>query len=597
MIIIHSFAHRSLRKEAKECPKALLTNRNGSYYLWEHCQASRYGGFFWYDAQKRKMFKIIEQISINNLNCNKLINNIYAIRKEGEQGSVWASMPSFSQSLVYALEESKEMGLFLDVKESYDNREWGRNYSIWEEKGCVVVEFVKKTDSRDDPSDGQEEYRLYLAISGHDSFQKRMEWVQREYSADKERNSPPFSRHVYKALSLRAKRVVFSVAQSKQAAIKEAQSILKRYPALLKREERSLHALAAQKEVAKVLSSGKIDEGAKAAFFSALASLDRLVVHQKGIRSLFAGLPWFFQFWPRDSLVSLRALEIIHPRIAREIAQGYCSAMRKDGRIKNVSSIESADATGWLMLRMMDEKRADKVFKSAAVKAALGLLASHTEDGFDVVGGKETWMDSLQERGGKCIEMQALRLAIYRSAYGATGNEKYKRAEDQLRKGVKERFWNGKILADRIDEWTIRPNAFIAAYAYPNLLSKKEWEICFEDMLPKLWLSWGGLSTIDTSHQNFQKEHTGEDPKSYHSGDSWFWINSLAALILFRTNPVRFKKYISKVLLASSNEILWMGAIGHHAELSSSSKVMSQGCLSQAWSSAMFAELVSEMAK
>jgi len=132
----------------------------------------------------------------------------------------------------------------------------------------------------------------------------------------------------------------------------------------------------------------------------------------------------------------------------------------------------------------------------------------------------------------------------------------------------------------------------LAAYIYPELLSKEEWTVCFRNALAVLWNDWGGLATIDKNSPLYCNEYSGEEPKSYHNGDSWFWLNNLAALVMFKINEKAFKSYITKILKASVNEILWSGAIGHHAELSSSKELKSEGCLAQAWSAAMFVELV-----
>ena len=149
--------------------------------------------------------------------------------------------------------------------------------------------------------------------------------------------------------------------------------------------------------------------------------------------------------------------------------------------------------------------------------------------------------------------------------------------------------------ADGLDDWTIRPNVFIAAYIYPELLSKNEWKKCFNAVIPKLWLSWGGLSTIDKNHPFFCENYSGEIPKSYHRGDSWFWINNLAAIVMARVDKNEFKRYIDMIIDASAKDIMYKGFIGHHSELSSASKQKAEGCLCQAWSSAMFVELVHEL--
>ena len=158
-----------------------------------------------------------------------------------------------------------------------------------------------------------------------------------------------------------------------------------------------------------------------------------------------------------------------------------------------------------------------------------------------------------------------------------------------------QKFWNGKILADGLNDFTIRPNIFIAAYVYPEFLPREKWETCFENALKSLWLNWGGLSTIDKGHPLFTNESTGEDIKSYHRGDSWFWINDLAALVLNKINKNKFKQNIKKITEASTEEILWKGCIGCHSELSSAKELSSKGCFNQAWSNAMYAEMVDEI--
>ena len=64
---------------------------------------------------------------------------------------------------------------------------------------------------------------------------------------------------------------------------------------------------------------------------------------------------------------------------------------------------------------------------------------------------------------------------------------------------------------------------------------------------------------------------------------------------MYRINKERFKPYIEKIIDASTGEILWKGFIGHHSELSSAKELKSEGCLCQAWSSAMYLELIKEV--
>jgi len=152
-------------------------------------------------------------------------------------------------------------------------------------------------------------------------------------------------------------------------------------------------------------------------------------------------------------------------------------------------------------------------------------------------------------------------------------------------------------VADGVGDNTIRPNIFIAAYVYPELLSKKEWITCFDHVLPKLWCDWGGLSTIDKSDKRFVGNHTGEDPTSYHNGDSWFWINNIAAIVLHAFDKGRYKNYINHILDASTKDILQYETSGHASELSSADEFEPSGSPVQAWSAATYIELLHELHK
>ncbi|MEK6892285.1 MAG: amylo-alpha-1,6-glucosidase, partial [Nanoarchaeota archaeon] len=423
----------------------------------------------------------------------------------------------------------------------------------------------------------------------------------------------------------------------------------------------------------KILSDGKISGEIKIAYLSAANSLNNLAVKNnanssricgiencrtkvqgviptifnKTRNATFAGLPWFFQFWSRDALISLKAMSKIDKNFSEKILLDYLNKIGNDGRLPNLIGHHdskmpgSADAAGWLFARCSDlikkiennksiinsikssiklikqnkeakspsikeytkkcslliakkEKENERLLyeiECSLEKSVNGLLKNHTKEQFDLNSPKETWMDTDfgdDGREGFRIEIQALRLNMFKLMYDLTLNHKYKILENTLKIKVKNKFWNEKILADGLNDFTIRPNIFIASYIYPELLNNKEWETCFENSLKSLWLGWGGLSTIDKNHKLFTDANTGENNQSYHRGDSWFWINNLAAIELNKINNKKFNSQIQKIISASTEDILWKGCIGCASELSSAKELSSQGCFNQAWSNAMY---------
>jgi glycogen debranching enzyme len=243
-------------------------------------------------------------------------------------------------------------------------------------------------------------------------------------------------------------------------------------------------------------------------------------------------------------------------------------------------------------------KKELSTLKAKLKLSILGLSTCRMVEGLVMNQPKETWMDTDfggDVRDGARIEVQALTLAMHHLMYRLTKDEKYSEAEQRLKAKVRSAFWDGKVLRDAPGDDTARPNVFIAAYVYPDLLYKEEWVRAFDALLPKIWCGWGGVATIDRSHPLFHKEHTGEDSRSYHRGDSWFWVNDLAAIVLHHAGPDRYRSYVEKIVAASTEEILWHGLVGHHAELSSAAELGSRGCMAQAWSAALYLELLSEV--
>ncbi len=653
MEITHNLGALRIKKNSNENAGFLLTNKNGSYCSFFSEPSSRYQGLFYFDAKTMNMFRLIENIELVNGNgIQGIKNNLYSV--ERKRGHIVESflVPQHFNSLVYELSSESEIDLILDCKMSYDNREWGRNYEITLEDGIIIVKFTKKTDKREDSTDGKEEFSLYLTIKSSDNeFFKNDLWIKRNYGADAQRNSFPHERHVYNALRLKGNRFVFSISSKKKDAIMECEYIFENLEHIISEEKRNLEAFLSHHNFRKLLNNNKLTDGVKAAYLNAAYSLNNLGVHSQ--KNIFAGLPWFFQFWPRDSLISLGAYSRADKQFAEHVFFNYLGKIKEDGRMPHKiesngqNSLDSADAVGWLFLRSngliahieQNKKIINSIKKSifslkqskdsitlndsvkkwksiitkkedynykimleieSALEAAIaGLLRCHTKDSFGINGPLETWMDSGygdDGRKGARIEIQALRLNMYNLMFELTQNHKYKVLENVLRAKVREAFWNGKILADGLNDYTIRPNVFIAAYAYPELLSQKEWETCFENTLKALWLDWGGLSTIDKSNPFYTDSSTGENNKSYHRGDSWFWINNMAALALNRINKNKFNNKIKKILDASTEEILWKGCIGCHAELSDARELSSRGCWNQAWSCAMFMEMVEEIA-
>lgn len=576
----------------------MLTNRNGGFAILSNEVKSRFEGVFF--RVGKDIFKVIENLRVSRP-VTKVTNQLWnAVRERGGISEEFF-MPLSQNAIAYELSEKAEFELLLDCKHAYDDREWGRIYEISVDSKCIVIKFSKKNEPKENSG---KEYELYLAVCSDDlDYQPLSAWEKRFYSLDRERNSPPFDRYVFNACKIKCTKAVFAVSATRAGAVSEAKYVFRNLKQL--KEEKEQH-------IAGIIHRRRIpDEEVSVAYQCAVNALDSLLVDDEG---LAAGFPWFFQFWARDELVCAKALiEIGEYGLVKKMLFRHLDMISPDGSMPNKfpdPDINSADAVGWLFMRFEDfisilEKkgvlkkylsRKDLIYISDRLHDAVSsIIKSRTENGLVVNGPKETWMDtSFKEdsRDGARVEIQALMLSMLRLFRRLSREDIF---EIELRETVRSELFDGKMLADGKNDFVARPNVFIAAYACPELLSPKEWKSVFDSILPKLWLEWGGLSSIDKSHQLYTSAHTGQDSRSYHRGDSWFWVNNLAAIVLARLDRKKYAKYISRILHASVREMLYMGITGYSAELSSASELKSQGCPAQAWSSAMFIELVGEL--
>jgi hypothetical protein len=602
MKALHFWKNLSIEKDVGDDTGLFLANKKGGYAAFCFPNISRYNGFFVFDGSN--MFKIIEDIKVSGSGkMMQLKNYFYCADAYFERCRQRFFIPSKTNTLAVELDGEKEIELFFDIKKSFDNDDKGRMYDIKIRDDRAVITYRKMKGESED-------YKLCVVVKANGKIEKKDVWAKKDFPFDRKRNSPPFEWYTYNCLKLKADKFLITAYIDLKKAEKESSDIFSSYSKLLETDIKLIESFSFPTKVP--LSIGF-------AYLSCWNSMKGLVYD----KSMFAGFPWFFQFWCRDSAISSKALiDSGDYSKAQTVLRGILSMLDYKGNMKTKigyyitpesAGLKSADAVGWSclrlsqliaelnkkgILRMYISKKDEKEFAKMVENAVFLLKKFKTKDDLAVNDRNETWMDT--DTGGDIrlgarIEMQALRLTMYRFAYELTLDKEFKDSEDKLKEIIRSKFWDGSYLKDGADDPTVRPNIFLAAYIYPDLLSKEEWIACFSSVMPKLWLEWGGLSTIDKSNKLFCNEYTGEDNRSYHRGDSWFWINNYAALVLSRFGDKQFKPNIGRLIEASCEEILWKGMLGCHAELSSAKELRSEGCWSQLWSSASFIEMVNEL--
>lgn len=608
--VIYKSKDKTLSLNTDSDSRVLLSDKSGCFCSFSPANQSRYDGFYYFHEGKlgeREMFKVLDHFEVEGF---KAIPTSIEVSKEKvvrafEKNEERFFMPDSKKSFFYGLKKPDKIKPFFDVKSIYDNSEWGRQYLVELFENYALISFKKSIEESEKGLSNLKEFEMFVAV-GFKGIAKRIdEWKRVDYPHDKARNSPPFERHVYSPLEIFSDKIVITAGFNKAEVVDNAKSYIRRFDALEKQLE-------------------ELDEKSfkyphlEFAYAFAKRNIEFLGVNEE---YYFAGFPWFCQEWPRDEAIMLSAILEQDQKKGIEIAQRLVKGSI-GGKLKNKLSEDigtfSIDALPFIFKRLNDalifkpgKKNRFSSFGATTKRMYLDIIKkmlstiddiqkNHMRAGLVFSYPHETWMDSVydgDDRLGFNIEVQAMMIYLLSSAYKITGHEKYKTAEIDLRKNVIKHFWNGLYLSDNTKNKWIRPNVFLAYYFVPNLLTDEGWKLCFDYAIKELWLTWGGFASIQKNSRLYCPYNTGEDVKSYHRGDSWYFINNIAAIALNRFDPKRYSKYVSTILSASTYDILFGHALGCASEISDAKEQNSKGAFAQGFSASTYIELVDELFK
>ncbi len=296
---------------------------------------------------------------------------------------------------------------------------------------------------------------------------------------------------------------------------------------------------------------------------------DELITRQRG-DGIYAGLPWFNEYWGRDSFISLAGATLVTGQFeeARAILTSFARFQDRDrtsafyGRLPNIvkpGSIDyhTTDGTPRWVIALRDYVRysGDRSIIAElypTVTASIeGSLAHWTDPtGYLVHADNETWMDARREpdhasyspRGTRANDIQALwyeqlRAGVeFASAMGDTASAaRWTQAAARLRGRFDRDFVDARSgrIADRLDarnaaDYTLRPNLLFALGLVEDervaaRATRRAWEA--------LVYPWG-VATLDQRDPFFHPyhlawEHYHKD-EAYHNGTVWPWLAGIA---------------------------------------------------------------------
>ena len=369
------------------------------------------------------------------------------------------------------------------------------------------------------------------------------------------------------------------------------------------------------------------------AFHWALIALSDLVTRQRGA-GIWAGLPWFNNYWGRDSFIAFTGTLLCTGAfpLAREILLTFASFQDRNptspyyGRIPNRVRLNeiiynTADGTPWFVWAAEkyvqysgDTLFIEEIFPTIR-RAVDGALANYVDKyGFLTHGDAETWMDAVgpkgpwSPRGNRAVEIQVLWMEQLRISsewarllgYRRRAQE-WKRLYKRVRRQFSKKFWDSEnqrlydhLNADHSPDARIRPNA-IFALTIPRqpLLAENQQQAVLKEIVEELTYPWG-VSSLAQTDPNFHPFHHYAPyyvpDAAYHNGLVWTWLSGPVITALFQWNSSLGFPLLEEI----SQQILRKDALGSQAELleawprPGTAYPQVSGTVSQAWNLAEY---------
>ena len=388
---------------------------------------------------------------------------------------------------------------------------------------------------------------------------------------------------------------------------------------------RSLRQQRIVKRAASTTVRSNVPELDKAIFW-AHHSLDGLVMKQVG-KGIYAGLPWFDDYWGRDAFISFAGAVLVSGQYAdaRQILLSFADLQNKDefdpdyGRVPNRAQPDNiiyntTDGTPWFVRSVWDYYRysndvnfLEKMWPAVRRATEGSLMNWVDQDGLLRHADADTWMDAKgpdgpwSPRGDRAIDIQF----IWRDQLEITKRLAQKYGDMELVEEVqrtitkcnasleKFRSANGSYLVDHLNaddsqDQQIRPNVFLV----PRLFHETcDWST-FQTLGPQL-ITRDGVLSLAQDNPNFHPYHhlpgLYVQDAAYHNGIIWTW-NSAATI----TPAIQFHQYHYAEALFNNltQQILERGAVGTIAELTDAwprdGELHLSGTFSQAWSLAEY---------
>ncbi|HLP79302.1 MAG TPA: hypothetical protein VK158_01585, partial [Acidobacteriota bacterium] len=304
------------------------TSPQGAWYFYSHQSPINFSKYLGYHVPLRTkdgwdFLKTIHAITVGDVLKPKIPTRVQrsltSTTQEFVDGTVTSTVLADDVLLVSTAVKSP-VQIFADVRMIHDFSTTGRFYS-WivddSRKTIVLVYDRKVADDKDSQTLVNEKtsspYKYFVGFRFECPYESHIDWLRADYFLDKKRSADPINGYVIHALTLFSATDIFITAADSLEAVHQ-----KLEHACENRQFLQKSAMQyAQKISATTLGQiGSMTLGFSAEQMNALTvatmyakkSFMDLCVKPTDTVGLFAGLPWFGQFWTRDEAIAIGAL-------------------------------------------------------------------------------------------------------------------------------------------------------------------------------------------------------------------------------------------------------------------------------------------------
>lgn len=355
---------------------------------------------------------------------------------------------------------------------------------------------------------------------------------------------------------------------------------------------------------------------------------DELVTEQQGM-GIYAGLPWFNEYWGRDMFISMPGTCLVSGQfgVAKQILLDFAKFQDKNpesptyGRIPNRANPEgilynTTDGTPRFVIQAFEllEYSGDTAFVGEiypAVKLSIDASCRNFTDdkGYLTHADADTWMDVKRNgipgspRGNRANDIQALwygQLEAGSRLAELVGDkesaERWLRLAGKIRSNFEHDYCDkeGNMVYDHLNsdgtpDKQFRPNQL---YCFEMIgdeeFKKKVTRRCWEE----LTYPWGvaSLAQWDTQfHPQHENWHYYHKDDAYHNGTVWLWNNGVAMQRMIEYGQVESAWQLFQNM---NRQALVEGAVGSLSENADAhpregkSWINRSGTFLQAWSNA-----------